>query len=360
MNHKIRIAALLMALIMTFSACGIGNKPKEETTEETAAETMQNTETSEEPESTREAVTIEETEENYDESVPLDFTWNPYAYGDFYEEHYSEEVHELYNAFVEAVLNGETEIECKEGRVFGSLYDIMYAMFPLSNPLLSDYEWRDGVIYLTYRVSDEERVRIIEDFGNQVEWIITSCVKEGDTDVMAALALYIFYSSRIVYDYTALDDDVDVSPYRGLMDFSGICQSFAYAYAYLCRQCGVDVVPAGGLTEELDAHVWVMLNIDGKYYYADPTFECGVMYGENCGLRYFGMTGERREMDGYPADEVNVGEINIVWGRDIDVSDERFSEMWDIQSVIDVSRKDGKLHLICDDGTGTDVVLDVS
>ena len=165
----------------------------------------------------------------------------------------------------------------------------------------------------------------------------------------------------ITYDYEAVasEEIVDVSCYRALMDLDGICQSFAAAYAYLCLQCGIDAVTVSGMNEANDtAHEWVLLTLGGKYYYADPTFENG---DGGTGLKYFGMTAMQRYNCGYFLPDIcNIGGTNVIWGRDIDVTDERYRELWQAVNVLNMAYENGLMKIICEktDGTEFEFVLE--
>ncbi|MGI6004979.1 MAG: hypothetical protein ACOX88_06150 [Christensenellales bacterium] len=72
------------------------------------------------------------------------------------------------------------------------------------------------------------------------------------------------------------------------------------------------------------------------------------------GLRYFGMTAQRRELEGgYIADRYNITNTNVLWGRDIDVTDERFAPLWEASFVASLQRRDGALHIQCEQEDGT-------
>ena len=194
-------------------------------------------------------------------------------------------------------------------------------------------------------------------YFSQVSRLIETAVLESDSPAMTAIALYHCYSSTISYDYSAAEDEIitDVSCYRGLMELSGICQSFAGAYAYLCQQCGIDAVPTSGITEDGVAHEWTLIKLDGCYYYADPTYENG--NGGN-GLQYFGITDERRKnTDGYMPEYNNIGNTNTIWGKDIDISDNRFAELWNIVYIKKLLHQNEKLYIYGQTADGTEKTI---
>lgn len=279
---------------------------------------------------------------------PLDFTWEPYVYSEMFRKVYGEETEQTYYTLVDTILNYGDSFVCGDEETMYNILTIARVLFPLSTELVSDVYYKEGQVFLSYVHDVKEHEQVINQFEEQIINIIKSAVMEGDSHKMAAISLYYVYSGMISYDHDAADNDVtvDVSCYRALTELEGICQSFASAYAYLCLQCDIDAVSVGGMTELFEAHEWTMLTLDGKYYYADPTFENG-MY--DIGLRYFGMTAAQRELEGgFIADEYNIGNTNELFGRDIDVVDEEFAPLWEAANIITIERKNGRLHIQCE------------
>lgn len=290
---------------------------------------------------------------------PINYNWDPHVYSDIYRQAYGEDVEQTYYALMDAIVAGDQSISCPDVETMYNVDWIMPSLFPPYYKIVSGLTFEDGKIYINYSTNDEQREQLINQFKEQVKTIIESSgVMEGDSPEMIAIELYHYYSQIISYDYDAMDDEslIDVSSYRAIMELSGICQSFAPAYAYLCLQCGIDAVTTGGLSET-EAHDWTLLTLDGKYYYSDPTFENG---DGGIGLRYFGMTAAQRESQGgYIAKDYNIGGTNVLWGRDIDVTDERFAPLWEA-NIVDIQRKNGSLHIQCEriDGTQFEFVVE--
>ena len=189
----------------------------------------------------------------------------------------------------------------------------------------------------------------IEAFKKSITSLISSSVMKSDNELTIALSLYIKFSSIVSYDYAAAESDaiVDVSSYRALTSYEGICQSFAPAYAYLCLQTGIDAVAAGGLSVENTAHEWTLVKLDGSYFYMDTTFENGE---GGYGLKYFGMTtADRVSAGNYIENTFNIGECNQIWGPEISVSDDRFSALRTASYAV-LNRELNQVH--CTDTAG--------
>lgn len=284
---------------------------------------------------------------------PLDFTWKTHVYSEIFRKVYGAETEEIYYTFIDAILNGSESFACPDEKTMYTISTIAGMCSPPFVALISDFSYEDGEVVLSFAFDAEQREQVLDQFEKQIAMIIESAVMEGDSPEMAAISLYHSYSGMITYDHVAADNDVivDVSCYRALTELTGICQSFAGAYAYLCLQCGIEAVSVGGMTESFEAHEWTMLTLDDQYYFMDPTFENGA---GGTGLRYFGMTAVQRELEGgFIADEYNIGNTNALFGREIDVVDERFAPLWEAANVIDLERKNGMLHIQCERMDGT-------
>lgn len=263
--------------------------------------------------------------------------WDPYAYGEFYYNALGEQVKLDYERFVEAMMNGTTEIEVSH-EFMEHIYDSIHVLFPAYYYVVNDMTYKDGVLSISYL---DDRENTLQEFGTQIENIISSCVCEGDTDIEKAIALYNFLTPRLTYDYAAVGDIyADVSSYRGLMDYEGICQSFAGAYSYLCLQVGIDATVVVAVSDNLETHEWCMIKLDGEYYYVDPTFDCGMS-----SLKYFGFTKEYREKeDEYPIAWHDIGGLGIYRGDTFEgVTDNRFSDLNKINYDLLIKRQDQKM-----------------
>lgn len=295
------------------------------------------------------------------EPQPISFTWSPFVYSDIYRDLYGEAVERDYAHLVEALTTREERFICESPERFSILENLARSLFPPYAALISGMEFENGKIAVSYVYEEAEHRRQLTAFANQITALVQDAVMEGDSSAVAAIALYHSYSKKVLYDHEAASNEVmvDVSPYRALTQLEGICQSFAGAYAYLCLQLGIDAVPAGGLNRDVtEAHEWTLLRLDGEYYYADPTFENGV---GSFGLRYFGMTAAQRELEGdFPAADYNIGNTNILWGRDISVTDERFAPLWEAASVIELYRGPGATRVYCrrEDGSSFSFLID--
>lgn len=274
----------------------------------------------------------------------INFNWDPYKYSDFYRMVYGRKIEKNYYLFIEAILSHDESFKCEDKKSMQIISKLGRYLFPPFTKLVSGMEYKDGYVFMTYHYEKSESEKVLKQFKEKITNIIESSVMKGDSKKIIAISLYYKYSNMISYDYLALNSDkrTDISSYRALMDFKGNCQSFARAYAYLCLQCDIDAVSVSGMNN-FKAHEWTMIKLGDKYYYLDPTFENSM---ENIGLRYFGMTSSEREREGgFIADEYNIGNSNVIFGRDITVTDEEFAVLWESKSISYMERINGSLHI---------------
>lgn len=291
-----------------------------------------------------------------DDSVkPLDYTWDPYIYSEAYSEYLGEDTRAMYTDMVSAILQRKESFKCST-KFYEQIYTVSSTCFPCADHIVSfseldvedesvDYSDQQGTVYLEYLVSEQEQEKMLKEFGNRVEDLIGSSVCEGDSDTVAAIAVYDRFCRELSYDYDAAEADSmsDVSSYRAIMESSGICQSFAPAYAHLCIQLHIPACSTGGLNaDNTESHEWTQLKLNGVYYYADPTWET------NGGLEWFGFTSQYRESnDGYPASLQNIGNLNLMRADEVPIGDDRFEEFKNFYDNVEITRK-GNLLMISD------------
>ena len=286
----------------------------------------------------------------------LDFSWNPYALSGFISALYDHRFPLDFNAMVGAILQGEDYFYCSDENNIDRLTQYSSEIFPPYAPLVANIFYADGVGQIVYKVSDAERIAILNDFDRALTSLIEQAVKQNDDPVTAAIALYRAYTYQIMYDYDAVTDAVsfmqntDLSAYRALTEYCGRSEGFAAGYAYLCTQVGIRAISAGGPSDSGATHDWTLLELDGKYYYADPTMETEA---GGTGLRYFGMNAQQRYENGwYRNDRVNIGHSNILWGNGLDISDTRFADLQQFSTVDGILRTDGKAVIFGDSAAG--------
>ncbi len=307
------ICVIVIALLLSTTACDKGS-PAETTQSSTTQTTL--------PLSSATDTTVPEAEEHFE------FVFNPYVLTWEYEELYGSEFVRIYKAFADAALNFEPSFSCPDEDTFAALYRLQR----------TDMPWFDAVAYLTFDSYDSETGTVtinykqqtaaehslaMASFVDKVTSILENCLREGDNELVRCLALYQEVSSVIMFD-SDLPYEQD-SPYLAIMKNRGSAESISGAYVYLLLQADIKANVCGGLTyDRTAAHEWCIVSIDGKYYYADPTFENGETGG--LGLSYFGMnTQKRADTGGFDPAIMRIGLTGMLWGKDIEVESDRFS-----------------------------------
>ena len=160
-----------------------------------------------------------------------------------------------------------------------------------------------------YTVSKSERNSIQKQIDSKVNKILSGVNKSWSTyEKVKYIHDYMVLNTR--YDYDApYDQDI-----RSVLLYNrSVCAGYAKTFQYLLRQLGIQVITVSG-TADGGAHAWSIVNIDGKYYnfdvtWDDPYFPPG--YPEDMSdyitYEYFGVTDDyinkSHKRDPYPTDE---------------------------------------------------------
>ena len=191
---------------------------------------------------------------------------------------------------------------------------------------MSSYDASTGTVSWNYFVERDEFDSKMQSFYDTTENYLSN-VEPTDSEAMRAMVLYYAVIDDLVYDYDLIGDNYNNlskeeanlkgSSYHTLVEKSGICTNIAQAYMFLCTQadisCGT-VLHMGGS----GMHMWNIVQIDGKYYYCDPTWDA------NTSLTYFGITAaDRASWAGeYSAEEGTM--LSATIPEKYEISDSRF------------------------------------
>ena len=310
--------------------------------------------------STAESTTIESSStqaETVESMKPIEYTWDPTIYSKAYIEYLGKDTEKTYQEMVSAILNRKDSFSCNMA-YYEQISTIIKTCFPCAEYLVDFGSLEDDkTVPLKYMVSEKEQEDILKKFGERVEELICGSVYEGDSDTVAAISVYNSFCKGLKYDDNASNSDNldDVSPYRAIMEGTGICQSFAQAYAHLCTQLQIPACSTGGLSSDnSQSHEWTQLKLDGVYYYADPTWQT------NGGLEWFGFTSKyREEHDDYPASMQNIGELNLYRADEVPIGDDRFDELRNCVYNVEITRQKNTLLINASGEDGTPVTVTI-
>ena len=238
---------------------------------------------------------------------------------------------------IEAFLRYETsaaiEVSGNAQRFMNDLAYVIHCTCPLFGAFadlneMSGYDPDTGTVSWEFYVEEALFREKVADFYRTAEEYLDA-VEKTDSEAMRAMVLYYAIIDDLQYDYDLVGEnyeklspaeaDLRESPYYVLTEKSGICTNMAQAYLFLCTQadiaCGT-VLHRGGAM-----HMWNVVEIDGQYYYCDPTWDA------NGSLTHFGMTAADREdwAGGYSAQEGTM--LGITVPETYDISNGRFAEL---------------------------------
>ena len=103
------------------------------------------------------------------------------------------------------------------------------------------------------------------EFGDAVTRILSG-IQDSWSDAQKVLYLHDYLAEYCSYDLTLENMDA----YTAVVTGSTICQGYAMAMCVLCRQLGI---PCYTMTSDELNHMWNVVQIDGKWYQLDVTFD---------------------------------------------------------------------------------------
>ncbi len=219
----------------------------------------------------------------------------------------------LYRRLVDAYMQYETVVPFTADDQPQTALELLYWYCPVffADTALDEncIDWVYNEVHIRYTSKNRaEHEKIIKAFENRCLALLGN--RTGET-AQVAREVYRRFTKTLKYDTALLNKTMprwdeptyytEKNPryretYTALMNGSGVCSSFAKAYAFLLLQCRVETMTiycdhVSGLKDK--AHEWTMMKLDGKWYFADPTWE------RNGSDTYFGVTTAEREKNGY-------------------------------------------------------------
>ncbi len=143
---------------------------------------------------------------------------------------------------------------------------------------------------ILYESTDADAVefdrQLLEDTVDSMLELLT-----GDMgDYEKALTLYDALIDRCAY---ILDAPNAHNLYGALVDGQAVCEGYALAYQYLLLRAGIPAMYVTGYSSG-EAHAWNAMELDGNWYYADPTWDDPK--NNNGMFRYYGYFAMTTEM----------------------------------------------------------------
>lgn len=207
----------------------------------------------------------------------------------------------LYNEIEDAVYNCETEVSTilprsDALRIFEGFLDDNPGVFWVDRlkttykPTLIADELA-GIICMSYTHQEsleedkQEFIRVVSRFSDYI--------KDDPNDWIKLYHIYDYLGSTIEYSLDYLDQSMWSVFFRGI----GVCAGFARSFQYLALLQGIPSVVVHGWSKDQNgnkgtAHLWVMAEINGKWYHFDPTWGLLDNFGD-VDFSYFCRSEER-------------------------------------------------------------------
>lgn len=142
-----------------------------------------------------------------------------------------------------------------------------------------EYSYIDEEDYIEFYPSYDYDEKETKDYMEAVEENtkeIIETAKKADTDLKKVQIFYEYLIESIDYKET---DGYDQKILSAFIEKETVCAGYAKGYQYLLNQVGIKNAAIIGRTlidsNDMDAgvlHAWVMVELDGEYYYCDPTW----------------------------------------------------------------------------------------
>lgn len=140
---------------------------------------------------------------------------------------------------------------------------------------ITSYTYKNSLYYVkykytvTYYTSASQEIKV----DKEVASLLNNFNLTGKSDYTKIKTVYDYICSNIAYDYDNLDDDdykLKFTAYAALIDKTAVCQGYAVLLYRFMLELGVDCRVICG-----DNHAWNIVEINGKYYNLDSTWDAG-------------------------------------------------------------------------------------
>lgn len=337
MKNRIKLVSSLLVISFLLASCS--NSANETSTNAESSETVQTTEIETTEETSETSETVESTTVEDDTYEPYEYEIDYYRVPELSEFYLDPDVIDGAVKVIDAVFNRETSVQ------LDLIYwkaDFIYSLLDYMCPpikVVAEYNIRNynedtGVMPLNYYYDEAATQEIFDTFEAKVDSYM-SLLSNNDSEAMRALILYYAYTYDASYNYDLFSDpdaytfqDLSYveSSYCAIVDNYGICSTLSKGLVFLYSQADINAEVTHNLSGENGSgtHAWVVAEIDGEYYYIDPTW--GINDDDFGSVFYFGMTENVRfEYGGYTSENNEIWYIRAA--DSLEINDERFSNL---------------------------------
>ena len=172
-----------------------------------------------------------------------------------------------------AMLAGEDWVDIRDLNIRTDTYDLSY--FYGYSPYFPSELWKIGAWYGNTYYTEleidnsfgtvEETQEVFQNVDRKLASIY-KLVNNSMSEEQKAITIHDYLVSHAEYDYSYSN----YTSYGVLMEGTGVCQSYAFAYMYIMNHLGIET---HFLVSDPMNHSWDMIKIDGSYYNVDCTFD---------------------------------------------------------------------------------------
>ena len=149
----------------------------------------------------------------------------------------------------------------------------------------ASYYYKSGYYYYTVNArciyydnaSEEAEVdRVVDEF--------VSSISTSELSDYQIKKVHDFICSKTTYDYDAQSNiefrEYALTAYGALVKGKSICQGYAVAFYRLCKELGYNARFVSSQSTQTEmGHAWNIVELDGKYYFVDATWDDGYLEG---------------------------------------------------------------------------------
>lgn len=115
---------------------------------------------------------------------------------------------------------------------------------------------------------------------NAARAVFDQCVTPGMSDYDKELALYVWLTENVRYDYSHYESQgaprTSYELYGPLIEGKGVCLGYATTFQLFMDMAEIECITVTGAAfYSREHHAWNMVRLDGKWYCADPTWDEG-------------------------------------------------------------------------------------
>ena len=203
-----------------------------------------------------------------------------YYYGDIYSSDYFKDL--CTNQIIPEAL-AETE-NANEGDYLRYNYGGTGYKASIAKDNDGNYRYYTIVFTPTYFTTAEQETAVNEKINGLLDTMFL--FEENESHYEEIYTVYDYICSNVTYDNDNLDDStytLKYSTYAALINGTAVCQGYASLYYRLLRELNLNVRVAAGYGGEAsedtsnyyENHAWNIVQIDGKWYFADSTWDAG-------------------------------------------------------------------------------------